>query len=99
MYRCILDGKMIKDREILHEILADLPGFPDWYGRNLDALYDCLTDIQEEMWIHVRHQNDLTEHLGNYAAAFLNVLAASADENKQIHFVIETEGNVDGTQI
>ena len=86
---CIIDGKLIKDREMLHRILAELPGVPDWYGRNLDALHDCLTDIQEEVWIHIQNEKDLTLHLGNYAAAFLNVLAASAEENRQIHYVVE----------
>lgn len=23
-------------------------GFPDWYGANLDALYDCLTDLPDD---------------------------------------------------
>ena len=23
-------------------------GLPDWYGANLDALYDCLTDLSEQ---------------------------------------------------
>lgn len=86
---CILDGKRIKNRETLHGILADLPGFPDWYGKNLDALHDCLTDMQEEVWIRIQNKNDLALHLGNYAAAFLNVLAASAEENKKIHYVVE----------
>ncbi len=89
MYTCIIDGKRIKDREMLHGILADLLEFPDWYGRNLDALHDCLTDIQEEVWIHIQNEKDLTLHLGNYAAAFLNVLAASAEGNRQIHYVVE----------
>ncbi|MCI9380123.1 MAG: barstar family protein [Dorea sp.] len=88
MFTCKLDGKLIKDRETLHGILADLPGFPDWYGRNLDALHDCLTDIHEEIWIQVQNENDLALHLGNYAAAFLNVLAASAKENENIHYMI-----------
>lgn len=87
MYKCILDGKLIKDRDTLHGILADLPVFPDWYGRNLDALYDCLTDVHEEIWIQVQNENDLVLHLGNYAAAFLKVLAVSAKENKNIHYM------------
>lgn len=86
--RIILDGKLIKDRETLHTILADLPGFPDWYGRNLDALHDCLTDIKEETWIQVYNKNDLSAHLGNYAAAFLKALTASAKENEKIHLCI-----------
>ena len=89
MYTCIIDGKRIKDREMLHGILAELPGFPDWYGRNLDALHDCLTDIHEDIWIQVQNANDLTLHLGNYSAAFLHVLAAAAEENKKIHYMVE----------
>lgn len=93
MYICIVNGKLIKDRETLHGILADIPGFPDWYGKNLDALHDCLTDVQEEICIQVQNADDLTLYLGNYAAAFLNVLAASAKENKKIHYVAEPDEN------
>jgi RNAse (barnase) inhibitor barstar len=31
----------------LHSALAATLGFPDWYGANLDALWDCLTDLAE----------------------------------------------------
>ena len=89
MCTCILNGKLITDREMLHEILAELPVRPSWYGRNLDALHDCLTDIQEELLIRIQNEKDLTLHLGNYAAAFLHVLAESAEENKKIHYVVE----------
>ena len=91
MYTCILNGKLITDREMLHRALAELPVFPDWYERNLDALHDCLTDVQEEVWIRIQNENDLTLHLGNYAAAFLNVLAASSEENNKIHYVVEPD--------
>ena len=26
-------------------LFGDVLGFPDWYGHNLDALYDCLMDL------------------------------------------------------
>lgn len=32
----------------LHQALAQKLDFPDWYGNNLDALYDCLTDLEEQ---------------------------------------------------
>ena len=33
----------------LHRELAKALNFPDWYGMNLDALYDCLTETQGEL--------------------------------------------------
>ena len=38
-----LDGKLIKKDG--HDYLKKVLNFPDYYGKNLDALYDCLTDI------------------------------------------------------
>ncbi len=35
------------DKAGLHRALQDALGFPEWYGGNLDALYDCLTEICE----------------------------------------------------
>lgn len=86
---CILDGKMLENKEMLHDILADTLGFPDWYGRNLDALHDCLMDLYEETEIRVQNENDLIEHLGNYAVTLLKVIAMSAEENGKINFFIE----------
>lgn len=33
----------ITDWESFHDVFADVLGFPDYYGRNLDAWIDCLT--------------------------------------------------------
>ena len=38
-----LDGKLIKKDG--HEYLMEALNLPDYYGKNLDALYDCLTEI------------------------------------------------------
>ena len=35
----------IKNAEQFHEALARGLDFPEWYGHNLDALYDCLTSL------------------------------------------------------
>ncbi|AME07404.1 barstar family protein [Bacillus siamensis] len=39
----IIDGKDITSTEALHRILKDKLDFPDYYGENLNALWDCLT--------------------------------------------------------
>lgn len=42
-----LDGNFIRDRG--HDYLAEALNFPDYYGKNLDALYDCLSEIDCEI--------------------------------------------------
>ena len=44
MKEIILDGSKFTDIQITHEILKDTFEFPDYYGKNLDAFWDCITD-------------------------------------------------------
>lgn len=71
----------VTDRAALHRVLAETLCFPAWYGENLDALYDCLTQIAEPTELFVRGGAALEAHLGGYAAAFRRVLHESAAEN------------------
>ncbi|PRX47237.1 barstar (barnase inhibitor) [Prauserella shujinwangii] len=41
----VLDGAQHRDRLGTLDAIAAALSFPDWFGRNLDALYDCLTDL------------------------------------------------------
>ena len=43
-----LNGNDITNREQLHDALSEALELPEWYGRSLDALYDCLRDAAEE---------------------------------------------------
>ncbi len=44
MKKAIIDMRTWKDRESAHESLRKELGFPEWYGKNADALYDLLTE-------------------------------------------------------
>ena len=44
-HRAILDGKAIQTRAEMFTALAAAFQFPDYFGRNWDAVYDCLTDL------------------------------------------------------
>ena len=48
MKQIVISCAGIDSSRQLHELLHRELALPDWYGHNLDALYDCLTSMQEE---------------------------------------------------
>ena len=40
-----LNGEFLKDRAEAIEVLEQALALPEWWGWNLDALHDCLTDL------------------------------------------------------
>ena len=75
-----LDGAVLASKEALHQTLAQALSFPDWYGGNLDALFDCLTDLSEEVSITLLNWDGL----GDYGQRVKKVLLAAARENDRI---------------
>ena len=53
MKKMLLDFRMIKTRKQVQEYLADSLDFSHYYGKNLDSLYDMLTDINEDICLEV----------------------------------------------
>ena len=88
--RFVLDGSSVGNRETLHRVLAAGLQFPDWYGGNLDALHDCLTEINQPTELVIRSSDTLETALGSYAAAFRRVLADSAAQNDALTVIWET---------
>ncbi|MCI8852904.1 MAG: barstar family protein [Lachnospiraceae bacterium] len=86
MKSCILDGNLIWDKEMLHQELREALGFPAWYGGNLDALYDCLTDLQEETVICLAHEEELEERLGGYVRMLKRALTEAAAKNPLVRW-------------
>ena len=60
--KCTIDAAMMTDRAAAHQVLKEALGLPEWYGRNLDALYDLATDMQAE--VVVKNSAALPENLG-----------------------------------
>ena len=88
---CVLDGEVLTDQKALHDRLAEDLGFPDWYGRNLDALYDCLTDLAGAEVV-IRRPEAMEHTFGKYAARFMKVLGRAAEENPG--FQVKREGSL-----
>ncbi len=79
-----LNGNDITNREQLHDALSEALELPEWYGRSLDALYDCLTDLSVPTTIRVEHwpQED-------YLQRALTVIQDAAEENELIQVRLE----------
>lgn len=79
--RVALSGNKMTSREVLHTYLAKKLAFPSYYGKNLDALHDCLTERSTLLHITVTYADRLRENLGNYGDALLQVLQDAAEAN------------------
>lgn len=88
MRHIVLDGASVRSRDGLHEMLAARLPLPAWYGRNLDALYDCLTDLGEEVTVLLRNGHQLTAVLGEYGAQTVRVFQDAARGNPRFSFVL-----------
>jgi Barstar (barnase inhibitor) len=42
-----IDARRLTDPAGMHAALAEAFGFPEFYGKNLDALVDCLTHLDD----------------------------------------------------
>jgi len=84
MREIIFDGAELRYPQQIQEALAERMVFPEWYGRNLDALYDCLGDICEETAIILRNWEQ-----EGYQGAVLRVMRDIAEENDCLHIVVE----------
>ncbi len=55
----ILDAKKMLEKEKMHEYFANKFDLPEYYGKNLDALFDCLCEINEPTLIKLKNESAL----------------------------------------
>lgn len=82
----ILDGRKMTDKFTLHQYVKEQCKFPEYYGNNLDALYDVLTDRSEPLEIKLEHAEELKELLCGYGEAFIETLEDAAASCKNFKF-------------
>ncbi len=80
---------LMNTRQEAHEHLAERLGFPEYYGKNLDALYDLLTERSEETTIIVEDSEALAEAMNGYGRRIIKVLLAAARENGHIKVTLK----------
>ena len=84
MRKIVVEAERYENPEELQEYLQDLFGFPGYYGKNLDALYDALAEIDEKTQIIISTQVTDEENLGEYGERLLEVFEAAAQDNDNL---------------
>lgn len=79
-----IDCTGLEDARQLHELLKKELDFPDYYGYNLDALFDCLTDIARDTTIRLEGFLEL----GEWRCRFANTFANAALENSCLDIIL-----------
>ena len=83
----ILNGAMLRTRETAHPYLARMLDMPAYYGNNLDALYDCLTETGPRTVVLLGA--DSLRRAGGYGAKLLAVLEDAARDNPGLRLEME----------
>lgn len=84
MKEIIIDGRAIFTSPDLHEALASALSFPAHYGKNLDALYDCLSEISEDTHLILRDWHHIEFHLKDYSGKAVYVFHYAMEENPHL---------------
>ncbi|MCC9088941.1 MULTISPECIES: barstar family protein [Bacillus] len=83
MKKVRLDGAICRSQEELHDQLKTVLHLPDYYGKNLDALWDCLTgevNLPVELtWVNFQTSKDA---LGHYAESLRQLFQEAEEELK-----------------
>ena len=74
-----LDGRICLNKEDFCTRLIALMHFPAYCGKNLDALYDCLTALPEPASLTVTHFDSLEKRLGDWGRRLRKMLLEASD--------------------
>ncbi len=76
-----IDGNLIKKEG--HDYLKEVFNFPEYYGKNLDALYDCLCEIGVETEIILINGDGVSRDM-------IETFEDAASENENLKFKINS---------
>lgn len=82
-----IDGGQMLNHRMAHDHLTERLHFPDYYGRNLDGLYDLLSERGTPTQLVVRHKRTLLSWLGDYGEAICQTLEDAERSNPMLEIL------------
>lgn len=89
-----LNGNKMLNKASTHAYLKQKLTLPDYYGENLDALWDCLAADFSLKKIIIHNPAAIIEQLGSYGESLIELLQEVAKENEYIQVYIERDNGV-----
>lgn len=94
MKHYILNFKGVNSYLEFHERIMQSLDFSDYYGKNLDAFWDCITDMDAPCTIHITEINSLPTDLKEYLQNDIYKILKEAKEwfssiNMLFDFIVE----------
>ena len=90
----VLNGQKMTDPKSTHHYLQQRFNFPDYYGHNLDALFDLLSTYNDEEVLNIVliNANYLLTHQPEYGQKLIETLLDAQNANYKIKvFVSQVE--------
>lgn len=85
--RIDIDELRITNKKDLHSYMKEVFEFPEYYGKNLDALYDCLCEVEEDKDIVFTDRSLRSICDNEYAFKVLMVFGKACAVNPHLHIL------------
>ena len=89
MKKIVLDGNKMTTIEQAHLYIKEQLDLPEYYGNNLDALWDILSVESTRKSIMLINRDSLVNNIGAYANCLINVFLEASKINTNITFCVE----------
>lgn len=86
MKEILIDCEKLRSRKVLHDYLEEELNLPDYYGRNLDALYDILSTANKGGAVSFRfiNRDKQSSRMVALYEAMIGMLSDLHEENENI---------------
>lgn len=88
MIELVINLSFVKSIEQLHEILRGSLGFADYYGNNLDALFDSVCEIKSPTKLVLKNFTEFQNQFFEFSQSLVLTLQDCADENENFKFEV-----------